>query len=82
IANKRGQLIDMQEEGQQIKVTGKLPVAETFGLASELRSATEGRGNFSLVDQTFEKLPEEMQEKIIKQIRSRKGLKEEEAVEA
>jgi translation elongation factor EF-G len=47
-----------------------------------LRIATEGRGNFSLVDQTFEKLPEEMQEKIVKQIKSRKGLKEEEVVEA
>jgi elongation factor 2 len=45
-----------------------------FGLASDLRSATGGRGNFYLVDQNFEKLPEELQEKIKRQIRSRKHI--------
>ncbi len=78
ISNKRGQLLDMQQEGANVTVIGKLPVAEMFGLASELRSATGGRGSSSLIDQTFEKLPEELQQKIIKQIRSRKGLSENE----
>ena len=45
-----------------------------FGWSSDLRSATGGRGNSSLVDQMYEKLPEELQEKIVKQIRGRKGL--------
>jgi len=81
ISSKRGQLLDMQQEGAHIAVKGKLPVGEMFGLSSDLRSATEGRGNFFVQDQTFEKLPEELQGKIIGQIRSRKGLKggEEEA---
>ncbi|MBW2991233.1 elongation factor EF-2 [Candidatus Woesearchaeota archaeon] len=74
IANKRGQLLDMVQEGEMITVKGKLPVGEMFGLASDLRSATGGRGNFYLVDQNFEKLPEELQEKIKRQIRSRKGI--------
>ena len=74
ISNKRGQLLDMQQEGETITVKGKLPVGEMFGLASDLRSATGGRGNFYLVDQNFEKLPEELQQKIKKQIRSRKGI--------
>jgi elongation factor 2 len=78
ISNKRGQLLDMQQEGVNVTVLGKLPVAEMFGLASELRSATGGRGSSSLINQTFEKLPEELQQKIIKQIRSRKGLGENE----
>jgi elongation factor 2 len=75
ISSKRGQLIDMQQEGAQIVVKGKLPVGEMFGLSSDLRSATEGRGNFFVLDQSFEKLPEELQGKIIGNIRSRKGLK-------
>lgn len=75
INSKRGQLLDMQQEGNQIVVKGKLPVGEMFGLSSDLRSATEGRGNFFVLDQTFEKLPEELQGKIISQIRNRKGLK-------
>lgn len=75
IANKRGQLIDMQQEGETVIVIGKLPVGEMFGLSSELRSATGGRGISSLIDQNFERLPDELQNKIVAQIRSRKGIK-------
>ncbi|MBW2972743.1 elongation factor EF-2 [Candidatus Woesearchaeota archaeon] len=78
ISNKRGQLLDMQQEGEMVTVIGKLPVGEMFGLSNDLRSATGGRGNSSLVDQTFERMPGELQNKIIKQIRERKGLKLEE----
>ncbi len=76
VGNKRGQLIDMTQEGSQVMVKAKMPVAEMFGMTSDLRSATEGRGMFFMVDQGFEKLPEELQGKIIAQIRSRKGLTE------
>ncbi len=75
INSKRGQLISVDQQGVLCIIRGKLPVAEMFGLASDLRSITSGRGNYFLVDQTFEKLPEELQQKIVKQIRDRKGLK-------
>ncbi|MDI3544467.1 MAG: elongation factor 2 [Candidatus Woesearchaeota archaeon] len=78
IGNKRGQMLDMQQEGNHAVVLGKLPVAEMFGLSSELRSATGGRGTFSLVDQNFEIVPYELQDEVIRQIRARKGLKLEE----
>lgn len=78
ISNKRGQLLDMVQEGEMVTVLGKLPVAEMFGLSSDLRSATGGRGSSSLVDQTFERMPGELQPKIVRQIRERKGLKLEE----
>ncbi|MCF7871750.1 elongation factor EF-2 [Candidatus Woesearchaeota archaeon] len=77
IQNKRGQLLDMQQEGNLVKVTGKLPVAEMFGLSSDLRSATGGRGSSFLVDQNFERLPDELQQRTLKIIRERKGLKTE-----
>ncbi|HIG98752.1 TPA: elongation factor EF-2 [Candidatus Woesearchaeota archaeon] len=73
--NRRGQLLEMTQEGEMISVKAKLPVAETFGLTSDLRSATEGRGSFYVVDQLFEKLPFELQEKVAQKIRERKGLK-------
>jgi len=76
VSNKRGQLLDMNEEGSLIVVRAKLPVAEMIGWSSDLRSATGGRGNSFLVDQMFEKLPDELQEKIVKQIKDRKGLTE------
>ncbi len=75
IQNKRGQLLDMTQEGDTISVVGKLPVAEMFGLAGDLRSATGGRGSSFLVDQNFERLPDELQDRIANSIRDRKGLK-------
>jgi|TARA_B100001971_G_scaffold210828_1_gene237118 elongation factor 2 len=74
ISNKRGQLLDAQQEGNLSIIKAKLPVGEMFGWSSDLRSATGGRGNSSLVDQMYEKLPEEHQDRIVKQIRDRKGL--------
>lgn len=76
IGNKRGQLLEMNEEGNIVSIKAKLPVGELFGWSNDLRSATGGRGNSSLMDQMFEKLPSELQEKIIKQIKDRKGLTE------
>ena len=77
IQNKRGQLLDMTQEGEHMTVKAKLPVAEMFGLSNDLRSGTGGRGTFYIVDQVFEKVPEMIQNKLIKQIRDRKGLKTE-----
>jgi len=77
IQNKRGQLLDMIQEGEHMTVKAKLPVAEMFGLSNDLRSGTGGRGTFYIIDQVFEKVPEMLQNKLIKQIRDRKGLKTE-----
>ena len=76
VSSKRGQLLDMQQEDDITVVTAKLPVAELFGWSNDLRSATGGRGNSSLVDQSFELLPRELQEKVRKHIVERKGLTE------
>ena len=76
VSNKRGQLIDMQQEGTQIVVKAKLPVSEMFGMSSDLRSGTGGRGNFFVQDQMFERIPMEIQEKARQAIRQRKGLGE------
>ncbi len=74
VSSKRGQLLDMTQEEDQVVVVAKLPVAELLGWSSDLRSATEGRGNSSLMDQMFERLPIELQEKVRNQIIQRKGL--------
>ncbi|MBI2662317.1 elongation factor EF-2 [Candidatus Woesearchaeota archaeon] len=76
VTSKRGQLLEMEQEEDQVVVKAKLPVGELIGFSSDLRSATEGRGSSSLVDQMFEKLPMELQDKIRNQIIQRKGLKE------
>jgi len=74
VQNKRGQIIELTQEGNSSVIKAKLPVAEMLGWSSDLRSATGGRGISSLVDQTFERLPGELQGKVIGQIVQRKGL--------
>ncbi len=76
IGSKRGQLINVSQEGTNAEVKSKLPVAEMIGWSSDLRSATEGRGTSSLLDQLYEKVPTSMQAEIIRKIRERKGLSE------
>ena len=76
ISGKRGQLLDVKQEAINVSIKAKLPVGEMIGWSSELRSATEGRGVSSLMDQKFEPMPKELQIEQIKKIRSRKGLKE------
>ncbi|MBS3119484.1 elongation factor EF-2 [Candidatus Woesearchaeota archaeon] len=79
IQNRRGQLLDMTQEEDHLTVKAKLPVGEMFGLTSDLRSATEGRASQFLIDQMFERIPMELQQKILKQIRERKGLRVDES---
>jgi elongation factor 2 len=74
VMNKRGQIIEIVDEMGQSNIKAKLPVAEMLGWSSDLRSATGGRGLSSLMDQTFEKIPGELQGKIVSQIIQRKGL--------
>ncbi len=76
VSVKRGTLVDVQQDETGATIRAELPVHEMLGWTSALRSATEGRGVSSLVSQSFKKLPNEMQVKIIKQIRDRKGLAE------
>ena len=76
IGGKRGQLLEVKQENGEVKVRAKIPVAEMIGWSNDLRSATEGRGVSSLADQLFEKVPQSLTENIIKKIRERKGLAE------
>jgi len=76
VSSKRGQLLDVRQEESGTTIKAQLPVAEMIGWSSDLRSATEGRGVSSLLDQQFAKMPSELQIQTIKQIRTRKGLGE------
>jgi len=74
VNSMRGQLLDVTQEGALVFVKGKLPVMNMLDWGSELRSATEGRGVSSLVDQSFERLPTELVGKVVQEIKTRKGL--------
>ena len=76
LGGKRGQLINVSQEDYGVEIRAKIPVAEMIGWSNDLRSATEGRGTSSLADQLFERIPMNMQAEVIRKIRERKGLAE------
>jgi elongation factor 2 len=76
VQNRRGQVIDTNLELGAATIKCKLPVSEMFGFEAVLKSATQGKGFYSLIDVTFEKIPEELKLTTIKKIRQRKGMSE------
>jgi len=76
IQSKRGQLLNVDQEGEHVSIKTQMPVSEMIGLSNALRSATEGKATFFISDQLFAQVPRDLQEKIVRQIRERKGLSE------
>jgi elongation factor 2 len=72
---RRAEVRDMATEGDVVNIDAKAPVAEMFGFASAIRSATGGRVLWNTENLGFEKLPRQLQSEIVKQVRERKGLK-------
>ncbi len=77
VNNRRGKIIDMEEEEGSARIQASLPVGEMFGFEAALKSATRGRGFYNLVDQEFEPMPKNLQKETILEIRERKGMKKE-----
>ena len=76
IQGRRGQVFDMLSEGDTMTIVGRAPVAELFGFAGDVRSATEGRAMWSTEFAGFELVPAGIVNDVVKSIRKRKGLKE------
>ncbi|MBI2970800.1 MAG: elongation factor EF-2 [Candidatus Aenigmarchaeota archaeon] len=77
IQNRRGQILDTSVELGVAVIQAKLPVAEMFGFEALLKSNTGGKGFYSLIDVSFEKIPEELKVQTVLRIRDRKGLSKE-----
>jgi elongation factor 2 len=77
ITRKRGRIISSEQKGPLTMITGYIPVAETFGLAAELRSATSGHAFWQTQFDHWEKVPENIALTVIEEIRKRRGLPQE-----
>ena len=75
ITNRRGIIEDMPSEGEATTVIGTLPVAETFGFSNDIRAASQGRAVWNSENIGFEILPPQLFNKVVGEIRTRKGLK-------
>ncbi|WP_261806488.1 elongation factor G [Lapidilactobacillus luobeiensis] len=66
ITARRGRVDGMEARGNAQVVNASVPLAEMFGYATTLRSATQGRGTFTMVFDHYEAVPKSIQEEIIK----------------
>jgi len=65
LSSRRGQVEGQSIDDGQSKVQAKVPLAEMFGYATQLRSMTQGRGIFSMEFSTYEETPRNVSEAII-----------------
>ncbi len=65
LSSRRGQVEGQSIDDGQSKVQAKVPLAEMFGYATQLRSMTQGRGIFSMEFSTYEEVPRNVAEAII-----------------
>jgi elongation factor 2 len=74
LQGKRGQILEIEQENEQITLTAKMPVSEVIkGFSNELRGITSGKAIWYPEYAGYEKLPKELQDKVVREIRTRKG---------
>jgi elongation factor G len=66
LSRRRGVVREMRVRGSMRNVEGDVPLGETFGYATDLRSMTSGRGTFALEFGSYELVPDAMAEEVIK----------------
>ena len=65
INSRRGRIEGMDDIGGGKMIRGYVPLSEMFGYATDLRSRTQGRGNYSMFFEKYEPVPKSVQEKVL-----------------
>ena len=65
INSRRGRIEGMDDLGGGKIVRGYVPLSEMFGYSTDLRSRTQGRGNYSMFFEKYEPVPKSVQEKVL-----------------
>ena len=66
ISSRRGMIEGQEERGNAVLVQASVPLSEMFGYVTDLRSFTQGRGNYSMQFDRYEPVPKSIREEIIK----------------
>jgi len=74
VTRKRGRILSSAQKGPVTMINGYIPVAETFGLSAQMRSATSGHAFWQTQFDHWEKVPESLMLSVIEEIRERRGL--------
>jgi elongation factor G len=67
LSRRRGRVEGQERRGNALAVTGRVPLSEMFGYATDLRSNTQGRATYTMQFEGYEEVPPNIAEKIIEQ---------------
>jgi elongation factor G len=73
LAQRRGMIAGQQEDGGQCRIEAEVPLAEMFGYATALRSATEGKAAFSMEFARYQQVPTAVADELIAQAQKRRA---------
>ena len=71
ISSRRGNILGMEPRNGSSQIDANVPLSEMFGYATDLRSRTQGRGQYSMEPSHYVELPKSIQEEIV----SKRGMK-------
>jgi len=69
LSRRRGRIEGQERQGNALAVTARVPLSEMFGYATDLRSNTQGRANYTMQFDGYEEVPASIEEKIIEERR-------------
>lgn len=73
LASRRGVVTQTETNGSSCRILGEVPLAETFGYSSILRSMTQGQGVFSMEFLKYKRVPNAIQEEIVRERNDKSG---------
>ncbi len=65
IGRRRGLILGTQMHEQGVRIQAEVPLSETFGYSTDLRSATQGQGTFTMELARYQRVPESLQQEIV-----------------
>jgi elongation factor G len=67
LSRRRGRVEGQERQGNALAVTAKVPLSEMFGYATDLRSNTQGRANYTMQFESYDEVPPNIAEKVVEQ---------------
>jgi hypothetical protein len=65
LSRRRGRIEGQERRGNALAVTGRVPLSEMFGYATDLRSNTQGRATYTMQFEGYEEVPPNIAEKVV-----------------
>jgi len=69
LSSRRGQLTGQEARGNAVAIKAQVPLSEMFGYVGDLRSRTQGRATYTMQFDSYQQVPSNVQEEIVKRVR-------------